>query len=191
MIELRDVHVSYGTFKALCGIDIKINRGEIHGLVGDHGAGKSTLVKLLCGAVSKESGTILFNDKIVESLSPRIAIKNGIGIVHQEQNVIPTINAVENIFSGQSIVNYFGFVKTREMKNKAEILFSSLGIDINLEIPLSCLSRQEQLMVEIAKALSIDPEILILDEISSRLTPIELLFIFLIIWMKYSDLQTG
>ncbi len=174
LISLKKVHVTYESFKALNGIDFDLNRGEIHGLVGEHRAGKSTMVKLLSGAVTKDSGSFIYKGKEVESFSPKSAMKNGIGIIYQDLNIIPSINAVENIFSGQRIVSTFGFLKSKEMKKKTKSLLASLNMDINIDLPLSCLTKQEQQMVEIAKALSLDPEILIFDEISSRLTPTEM-----------------
>jgi len=174
LISLRNVHVTYESFKALDGIDFDLNSGEIHGLVGEHRAGKSTLVKLLSGAISKESGLFLYKGKEIESFSPRSAMQNGIGIIYQDLNIIPSINAVENIFTGQRIVSSLGFLKSKEMKRRAASLLDSLNMEINMETPLSSLTRQEQQMVEIAKALSLNPEILIFDEISSRLTPTEM-----------------
>ncbi|MBF9016560.1 ATP-binding protein [Oceanispirochaeta sp. M2] len=174
LISLKNVHVTYESFKALNGIDFDLNSGEIHGLVGEHRAGKSTLVKLLSGAVIKESGHFLYKGQEVESFSPRSAMQNGIGIIYQDLNIIPSINAVENIFTGQRIVSSLGFLKSKEMKRRAASLLESLNMEINMEIPLSSLTRQEQQMVEIAKALSLNPEILIFDEISSRLTPTEM-----------------
>ncbi len=174
VISLRNVHVSFESFKALNGIDFDLRKGEIHGLVGEHRAGKSTLVKLLSGAVKKESGSIIIKDKNIEYFTPRSAMQNRIGIVYQDLNIIPSINAVENIFSGQRIVSAFGFLNKKLMKKKAVDLLSYLDTKINMDIPLSFLTKQEQQMIEIARALSVDPEILILDEISSRLTPTEM-----------------
>lgn len=174
VISLRNVHVSFESFKALNGIDFDLRKGEIHGLVGEHRAGKSTLVKLLSGAIRKESGSIIIRNRNIDFFTPRSAMKNRIGIVYQDLNIISSINAVENIFSGQRIVSAFGFLNKRLMKKKAVSLLSSLDTEINMDVPLSFLTKQEQQMVEIARALSIDPEILILDEISSRLTPTEM-----------------
>ncbi len=174
VISLRNVHVSFESFKALNGIDFDLRKGEIHGLVGEHRAGKSTLVKLLSGAVKKDNGSIILNNKNIDYFTPRSAMQNRIGIVYQDLNIIPSINAVENIFSGQRIVSSLGFLNKKLMKKKAIALLSYLDTKINMDIPLSLLTKQEQQMVEIARALSVDPEILILDEISSRLTPTEM-----------------
>jgi len=174
VISLRNVHVSFESFKALNGIDFDLRKGEIHGLVGEHRAGKSTLVKLLSGAVKKDSGSIVIKDKNIDYFTPRSAMQSRIGIVYQDLNIIPSVNAVENIFSGQRIVSAFGFLNKKLMKKKAIALLSYLDTKINMDIPLSFLTKQEQQMIEIARALSVDPEILILDEISSRLTPTEM-----------------
>jgi two-component system, NtrC family, sensor histidine kinase AtoS len=174
VISLRNVHVSFESFKALSGIDFDLRKGEIHGLVGEHRAGKSTLVKLLSGAVKKDSGSIVIKDKNIDYFTPKTAMQSRIGIVYQDLNIIPSVNAVENIFSGQRIVSAFGFLNKKLMKKKAIALLSYLDTKINMDIPLSFLTKQEQQMIEIARALSVDPEVLILDEISSRLTPKEM-----------------
>lgn len=174
LVSMRDIHVSYDSVKALRGVDFDLAKGEIHGLVGEHRAGKSSLVKLLSGAVEKEQGTISFNEREVQSFTPKTAILNRIAIVYQNMNVIPTISAVENIFTGQRITSRLGFLDPRQMEKRAVALFQKLKVDIDPHAHLEDLTEAEQLMVEIAKALSIDPELIIFDEISSKLTPREM-----------------
>ena len=160
--------------QALRGVDFDLAKGEIHGLLGEHRAGKSTLVKLLSGAVSKEQGTIWFKGQEVQSFTPKSAMKNGISIVYQNMNVIPSISAIENIFTGQRLTSRLGFLDRRRMEEAAVKLFQTLHVDIDPHARLEALTEAEQLMVEIAKALSIEPELLIFDEISSKLTPREM-----------------
>ena len=174
LVSMRDIHVSYDSVQALRGVDFDLAAGEIHGLLGEHRAGKSTLVKLLSGAVTKERGTIWFRGQEVQSFTPKSAIQNRIAIVYQNMNVIPSISAVENIFTGRRISSRLGFLDRTSMEAAAVKLFQALHVDVDPHARLEDLTEAEQLMVEIAKALSIDPELLIFDEISSKLTPREM-----------------
>ncbi|HVO38791.1 MAG TPA: ATP-binding protein [Spirochaetia bacterium] len=174
LVSMRNIHVSYDSVQALRGVDFDLASEEIHGLLGEHRAGKSTLVKLLSGAVTKEKGTIWFRGQEVQSFTPRSAMQNRIAIVYQNMNVIPSISAVENIFTGQRLTSGMGFLDRKRMENRAVELFGMLHVDIDPHAHLEDLTEAEQLMVEIAKALSIEPELLIFDEISSKLTPREM-----------------
>jgi len=174
VLEMRAISVRYGDIVALRNVDFDLCSGEIHALVGEHRAGKSTLVKLLSGAAKKESGGIILAGKAVDSFTPRTSMQHKIGMLYQETNIVPSLNAVENIFAGQTPVKWLGKPDYRQMVGKARSLFHRLNVDINLEVPLFKLSMAEQLMVELARVLSIDPQILIFDEISSKLTPIEM-----------------
>ena len=173
-LEMQDITVRYGDVVALKNVDFDLYSGEIHALVGEHRAGKSSLVKLLSGAVKKDGGRVLLDGKVIDGLTPRTSMQRKIGMVYQEINVVPSLNAIENIFAGQTPVKWFGTVNRECMVREARKLFSRLKVDINLEVPLSKLSMAEQLMVELARLLSIKPEILIFDEISSKLTPVEM-----------------
>ena len=174
LVSMRNIHVSYESVQALRGVDFDLASGEIHGLLGEHRAGKSTLVKLLSGAVTKEQGTIWFRGQEVQSFTPKSAMQNRIAIVYQNMNVIPSISAIENIFTGQRLTSRMGFLDLRTMESRAVQLFGTLHVDIDPHARLEDLTEAEQLMVEIAKALSIEPKLLIFDEISSKLTPREM-----------------
>jgi signal transduction histidine kinase/ABC-type branched-subunit amino acid transport system ATPase component len=178
LVSMRDIHVSYDAVQALRGIDFDLAKGEIHGLLGEHRAGKSTLVKLLSGAVAKERGTIWFDGQEIQSFTPKTAVQNRISIVYQSMNVIPSISAIENIFTGQRLTSRLGFLDRKGMERAAVELFRTLKVDIDPYARLEELTEAEQLMVEIAKALSIDPQLLIFDEISSKLTPREMEVIY-------------
>jgi two-component system sensor histidine kinase AtoS len=174
IIRMKNIHVSYDSCRALKGVDFDLYQGEIHGLVGEHRAGKSTLVKLLSGAVRKEKGHLLFKGENIEYFTPKSAIYHKIGIIYQHINVLPTLNAVENIFAGRDITNWWGGLKYSKMQKKAIEIFSRMGVNMQLNVPLEFLSEDKRQMVELAKVLSIDPEIIIFDEISSKLTPDEM-----------------
>jgi ribose transport system ATP-binding protein len=119
VVSMRDIHVSYDSVQALRGVDFDLAAGEIHGIVGEHRAGKSTLVKLLSGAVTKEKGTIRFKGQEVQSFTPKSAMQNRIAIVYQNMNVIPSISAIENIFTGQRLTSRFGFLDRKSMECEA------------------------------------------------------------------------
>jgi two-component system sensor histidine kinase AtoS len=182
LVSLRCIEVNYGPVHALKGVDFDVARGEIHGLVGEHRAGKSSLVKLLSGAVTKDSGRIFFKGNEVEGFTPKTAIESGIAIVYQNINVIPSISAVENIFAGRRLTNRLGFVDSRAMEESAASLFAKLNVDIEPRTPLEDLTEAQQLMVEIAKVVSIDPELIIFDEISNKLTPSEMETVYRILF---------
>jgi two-component system, NtrC family, sensor histidine kinase AtoS len=174
ILSMRGIRVSYGSTLALRGADFDLYREEIHALVGAHRAGKSTLVKLLSGAVRKDSGEIVLDGRRVDSFTPKSAMKNGIGIVYQHLNVIPSLSAAENIFAGRMIKSSLFVIGHRKMSEQARALFAGLEFPIDVDVPVNRLTVAEQHMVELARVLSFEPRILILDEVSSKLTPEEM-----------------
>jgi len=178
ILEMRDIHVKYQESLALKGVDFSVLRGEVHALVGDHRAGKSTLVKVLSGAIRKQSGQIYFNGKKINNLDPLTAIKIGIGIVYQDIYIVPTMNAVENIFIGSSPKTWSGKIDFLTMYKKTKELFDNLKVSIDLNCPLWKLGRGDQYMVELARALMHKPRLLIFDEISGKLRPEEMELIY-------------
>ncbi len=173
-LEMRGITVTYGAITALANVNFDLHPGEIHAIVGEHRAGKSTLVKLLSGVVRKDSGTIALNGRRIEGFTPTSSIANRIGIVYQEMNVVPTLNAIENIFIGRIPVRAFGRIDRGSMIRESMRLLRRLDVDLDIEAPLFKLSMAQQLMVELARLFSTDPDILIFDEISSKLTPREM-----------------
>ncbi len=174
LLSMRGITVSYGPIAALRGADFDLYPGEIHALVGAHRAGKSSLVKLLSGAVRKDGGEILFHGRRVEGFTPQSALRSGIGIVYQHLNIIPSLSAAENVFAGRMPrAGLFG-LDLRRMRDETRALFSRLAFPIDVEVPVNRLTAAEQHMVELARVLSFDPGILILDEVSSKLTPEEM-----------------
>jgi signal transduction histidine kinase/ABC-type branched-subunit amino acid transport system ATPase component len=174
VLQMQGIRVSYGSTAALQGADFSLDRGEIHALVGAHRAGKSTLVKLLSGAVRKDGGEIVFDGRRVEAFTPRSAIRQGIGIVYQHLNVIPSLSAAENIFAGRLLKAGMVRLDHRSMREKAQELFARLSFPLDVEVPVSRLTAAQQHMVELARVLAGDPRVLILDEVSSKLTPEEM-----------------
>ncbi len=178
LLMMNNVHVSYNDVKALKGVDFDLYKGEIHALVGEHRAGKSTLVKVLSGMVRMNKGEVIYKGRKVNQITPQSAIKQGIGMVYQDFNVLSTLNAVDNIFAGQMLTKRYRGIDYPAMVAKARGLFDQLNISIDTNSPMKDLSTAEQHMVELARVFSYDPDLIVLDEISSKLTPREMEIVY-------------
>lgn len=173
LLELEGISKSFPGVKALDNVNLSLKKGEIHALMGENGAGKSTLMKIICGIYQSDIGKVRVNGLEKKFSSYRDAIDCGIGIIFQELSLIPYLNAVENIFLNREIKNSFGLLNRKAMYHKAELIFKRLEVKIDLNKPLEQLSIADQQFVEIAKALSLDAKILVLDEPTATLTPKE------------------
>jgi two-component system, NtrC family, sensor histidine kinase AtoS len=174
LLKMTDIHVNYDSVRALNGVNIDLYPGEVHALVGEHRAGKSSLVKLLSGAVRKKNGEILLKGKKINYLTPSLANKYRIGMIYQYLTVIETLSAVENIYTGQALIRPSGLLDNKSMNANTQKIFDELGLNIDINIPLLDLKVGQRHMVELARLVMMDPEIVILDEISSKLTPEEM-----------------
>ncbi len=173
-LKLINIHHRYNNIVALNGVDFDLYRGEIHALTGDHRAGKSTLAKILTGYERKQSGEIYLNGKKIQAFTPQSAIANRIGMVYQEQKIIPSMSAVENIYIGRMPHFYISKKDKQLMYDECNKLFKTFFIDIDASIPVYQLTEGERQVIEIARVLSLGTEIIIVDEISRRFTPAEL-----------------
>lgn len=180
-LRMRNIHYSYGGFEALRGVDLDVRAGEVHAIVGEHRAGKSTLMRILGGNLSPQKGELILKGRPVVFASPQEAMYRGIGMVYQSLMVIPSLNAVENIYSGRMPGAWLGYRRYGKMLRESRRLLKELGQEFDLMTPLSELSVAQQQMVEIARILALSPEILILDEISNRLNDEELVHLFRIL----------
>jgi signal transduction histidine kinase len=187
LLQMRNISVQYGNLWALRNVDFDLYRGEIHALVGEHRAGKSSLVKLLSGAVKKKEGEIVFQDKKLGDVTPKLAIRRGIGIVYQNLSVIPALNAVENIFTGRMIRTWYGTLNHSRMIEQTLSLFEKIEVDIDITRPLYKLPVGHQNMVEFARVLMMDPELIILDELSNKLTPEEMKKVYRIVFEQKNN----
>lgn len=185
LLELQHIEKSFPGVKALNNINLTLDTGQIHALLGENGAGKSTLMKILCGIYQPDGGTILLEGQPVQFANYRDAIKAGVGIIFQEFSLIPYLNAVENIFLNRELKNKFGLLDRKTMTKRAIAIFKGLNVSIDLTVPVEQLSIAKQQFVEIAKALSLDAKILVLDEPTATLTPAEASHLFQIM----SDLK--
>ncbi len=173
LLELVDISKSFPGVKALNNIYLSLQKGEIHALLGENGAGKSTLMKILCGIYANDEGKVLINDKEQHFQSYNDAIVAGVGIIFQEFSLIPHLNSVDNIFLNRELKNKFGLLDRKLMRMEVKVIFDSLKVDIDLDVPISELSVANQQFIEIAKALSLNAKILVLDEPTAALTPTE------------------
>ena len=171
-LRLHGISKTFPGVKALDGIDLEVQPGEIHALLGENGAGKSTLIKILSGIYQPDAGSIFVRGRQIHFDGYRDALAAGIATIFQEFTLIPYLDAVENIFLGREITRG-GFLQIAEMRSKATALFERLGFPLDLKIPVSELSVAQQQFVEIAKALAVDAQILVLDEPTATLTPSE------------------
>jgi ribose transport system ATP-binding protein len=178
MLELQGIRKSFGKIEVLRGIDLSVNAGEIHALLGENGAGKSTLMKILCGIIAPSSGTISVDGQVRQFANYNAAIAAGIGIVFQEFSLIPFLNAVENIFLARELRTPLGTLDKRRMRQRAAEIMKRLGVAVRMDVPINRLSVAEQQFIEIAKALSLDARILVLDEPTATLTPNEVEHLF-------------
>ena len=175
VLELRNINLRLGNQSILHNINFNLNKGEIHALVGEHKAGKTSLVKIISGELAPDQGQIVLNGVSSPRMFVRKAFLSKIGVVHQESGVIPTLTAMENIIAGSINVSFLTHNYRVRMNNLCrEILSDHLGIDIPLDLPAGRLSPREQQMVEIARIIYLDPDIIIIDDIGSRMTPREM-----------------
>ncbi len=180
LLEMKGIVKEFPGVKALKNVDFSLREGEIHALLGENGAGKSTLMKVLSGVYAKDAGEIILAGQSVEFSGPREAQQLGIGIIHQELNMVPELTVMENIFLGRE-PHRMGFIDKKSMKLDAAEILHRLGSDIKPDTLISELSIGAQQMVEIAKQLSQKTRILIMDEPTAALTEKETENLFVII----------
>ena len=177
---MQGIHKRFPGVHALKGVDLELREGEVLALLGENGAGKSTLIKMLGGAHQPTRGKIALHGREVEIASPQRSQELGISIIYQEFNLVPHLNARENIFLGREIRQGI-FISKKAERKKARELFNKIGYEIDPEKPCYRMSVAEQQIVEIAKALSQDVKILVMDEPSASLSPKEVEGLFQII----------
>lgn len=170
VLELKNITKVFPGVKALDNVRFDLREGEVHALMGENGAGKSTLIKVITGVYQCDEGEIFFDSKPVEIKTPLEAQKLGVAVIYQTVTAFPDLSVTENIFMGQELKNKFGFYKWKEMHKRAKALLDQLGSDIDVEARMGTLSVAKQQLVEIAKALSKNARILIMDEPTASLT---------------------
>jgi simple sugar transport system ATP-binding protein len=172
VVEMRAIEKRFGAVHALRGVDLQLWPGEVLGLVGDNAAGKSTLMKILSGAIQPDAGQILFRDAPARFASPAEARARGIEMVYQDFALCNNLDIAQNIFLGRWPVRARFFVDRRAMHRAAETMLTRLRIDVPaVTLQVRHLSGGRRQSVAIARALSFDPAVLILDEPTANLSP--------------------
>jgi ABC-type sugar transport system ATPase subunit len=178
ILTSEGVHKRYGGVHALRGAQLSINAGEVHALVGENGSGKSTMLKVLSGQIQPEAGTITFAGRETTFRNPTDALRQGIATVTQETTLAPDLSVAENVFLGHRMVRRGPFINWRATRRRAREALARLDLDLNPNDLVRRLRPDQQQMVEIARALTIDARILILDEPTSSLTDDEVEALF-------------
>ncbi|MBP8257922.1 MAG: sugar ABC transporter ATP-binding protein, partial [Opitutaceae bacterium] len=173
-LRLRGIRKAFPGVLALDGVDFDLLPGEVHILLGENGAGKSTLMKIISGALRRDAGTLEIAGTPVDLTGPRHAQELGIGIIYQELNLVPHLSVAENILLGREPMLCPGVLDSRRLRRTAQKLLDELGVTIAASAVVSSLGVAEQQMVEVAKALSLDARVLIMDEPTSALTSQEI-----------------
>lgn len=180
IISLKNVHKSFGGVSVLNGVDFDLQKGSVHALVGQNGAGKSTMMKILTGVYTCDSGAIYIDGSKVKMNSYSDAVSHGISLIFQELSLIPTLTVAENILLNREILEG-PFLDKKSMERKAHELLQSLDIDVDVHSRVEDLDVGVCQMIEIAKALSVNAKVLILDEPTASLSEKETAHLFTLI----------
>ncbi|WP_037306125.1 sugar ABC transporter ATP-binding protein [Amycolatopsis orientalis] len=181
LLEVRDVTKSFGAVAAVAGVSFPLYAGETHALVGENGAGKSTIVKMLAGVHRPDSGTLVLDGEPVAFASPADAKAAGIAVIYQEPTLFPDLSVAENIVMGRHPRRAFGRIAHAAVQAEARRLFARLGVRIDPARPARGLSIADQQIVEIAKALSADARVLVMDEPTAALSLVEVERLFSVV----------
>lgn len=181
LLQLKGIEKSFPGVKALSGASLNVYPGRVMALVGENGAGKSTMMKVLTGIYTKDAGSLLWLGKETSFKGPKYSEQAGIGIIHQELNLIPQLSIAENIFLGCEFIGRFGNIDWKAMYREADKLLARLNMRFTSELLVGDLSIGDQQMVEIAKVLSYQSKVIIMDEPTDALTDTETESLFRVI----------
>ncbi|AMQ07638.1 sugar ABC transporter ATP-binding protein [Sporosarcina psychrophila] len=179
MIEMTGISKSFDGNSVLTNVEFSVKKGEIHALMGENGAGKSTLMKILTGIYARDTGEVKVRGKLVDFKNPKEAEHAGIAVIHQELNILPDLTVAENLFLGnEKTFGKSGILKTKEMNKKAKVILGELGLDVDVKTVARELSVGKQQIIEIAKAMSSNAEVIVMDEPTAALTEREIVSLF-------------
>ncbi|RAK02945.1 inositol transport system ATP-binding protein [Larkinella arboricola] len=187
ILTVRGLTKTFSGVKALDGVQLDLRKGEVHALMGENGAGKSTFMKILVGLHQPDAGEIFFEGQALKSQAVSEVLKKGISMIHQELLVVPELTVAQNIFLGrESRGGLFGWIDEKKLNQEAGALLTQMGVTISPTTKMKYLSVAEMQMVEIAKAISNNAKVIIMDEPTSALSDREVATLFGII----RDLKT-
>jgi len=182
ILEIKNLYKTFGVVRALKDVSIEVRKGEVHAIVGENGAGKSTLMNIIVRVIKQDTGKIVFDGQEVDYATPFNAIINGTSIVYQEINLIPFLTVAENIFiSNLQKVSNKKFINTKKILQESRAILKSLDFDIDPKKLVADLSIAQKQFVQIARAYSSNPKLLLLDEPTAYLTDVETQKIFNVI----------
>ncbi|QKJ89192.1 Ribose ABC transport system, ATP-binding protein RbsA [Paramixta manurensis] len=181
LLQLQGIEKSFPGVKALNGASLAVYPGRVMALVGENGAGKSTMMKVLTGIYTRDAGSLQWLGKETSFSGPKASQEAGIGIIHQELNLIPQLTIAENIFLGREFVGRFGRIEWKKMYAEADALLKRLNLRFSSHKLVGDLSIGDQQMVEIAKVLSFESKVIIMDEPTDALTDTETVSLFRVI----------
>ncbi len=181
MLEITGVRKQFGGVQALRGVDLSVNRGEIHGLVGANGAGKSTLVRILAGVVHPDAGTIRLEGRPVVIHDAQHAMQLGLSFIHQELNLVPKFSGLQNLVLGLPKPKKYGFVDWKAVRHSVEPVVQRMGIHFSLDLPAEDLTVAQQWLLSIARALTLKSKLIAMDEPTASLSSEEVDHLFRII----------
>lgn len=181
ILQIRGLTKTFSGVKALDNVQLDVRKGEVHALMGENGAGKSTFMKILIGLLTPDSGQIIFNGNELKAGSVHDMLKKGISMIHQEILVVPELTVAQNLFLGREIRNSLGWVDEKRLIKQADALLAQMGVTIRPNAKMKFLSVAQMQMVDIAKAISNDANVIIMDEPTSALSDPEVATLFGII----------
>jgi len=181
LLEARGVHKVYPGVRALAGVDLTVEAGEVHALLGENGAGKSTLMKTIAGAVTPDAGGLTLDGEPVPFGSPQISRDRGIGVVYQELSLVPALSIAENVLLGRLPRSRLGLVDWKAVRTSGTPHLARVGLDVDPRRPVRDFGMAERQLVEIAKAVSSNVRVLLLDEPTSALSDRESRRLFAVI----------
>lgn len=181
ILEVDNVRKEFPGVIALDDVQLRVRPGTVHALMGENGAGKSTLMKIIAGVYTPDRGEVRFAGQPLSIRTPLDALNSGIAMIHQELNLMNTMNVAENIWIGREPKGMFGLIDHGEMARNTRALFDGLGIRLEPDVMVGDLTVAQKQMVEIAKAVSFNSDVLIMDEPTSAITETEVEHLFRII----------
>jgi ribose transport system ATP-binding protein len=181
LVRMTGIQKRFPGVHALDGASFELRRGEVHALVGENGAGKSSMMKVLAGVYEPDAGTLELRGRPVRMNGPASALGHGISMIHQELNLVPHLSVAQNVFMGREPRRARAFLDDRALNTAAAQLFARLHLDLDPRERTADLTVAKQQMVEIAKALSVQADVLIMDEPTATLTDTEIAELFRII----------
>jgi ribose transport system ATP-binding protein len=178
LVEIRNLYKSFSGVNVLANVDFDLEAGEVHALVGENGAGKSTFIKILSGAYQRDSGTLSIDGQLLQNLNPQLAQQLGVVTIYQDRNLVPYLSVAENILIADEPLGSLGTISWRRLHRRADEILRALEIPLHPRSIVASLSAGEQQLAEIAKALYKKAKVVIMDEPTASLSRVEIVHLF-------------